>query len=51
MRRATCRGRRSPDDSRILLAKQPSVLARYYTEETLKSDRARRVCLLPDRVA
>jgi uncharacterized protein YdiU (UPF0061 family) len=34
-----------------LFAKQPSVLARYYRDETLKSDRARRVCVMPDRAA
>lgn len=33
-----------------LLAWKPSLLDRYYTEETLKSDRARRTFQLPDRV-
>ena len=36
---------RNPD----LLAWKPSVLARYYREETLWSDRARRAFVLPDR--
>jgi hypothetical protein len=34
-----------------LLTWKPSVLARYYREETLGSELARRVFLLPDRVA
>ncbi len=37
---------RSPD----LLAWNPSVLARYYREDTLASDLARAVFLLPDRL-
>lgn len=37
---------RNPD----LLTWRPSVLARYYREETLGSDRARRTFLLPDRL-
>ena len=37
---------RNPD----LLTWRPSVLARYYREETLASDRARRTFLLPDRL-
>ncbi len=37
---------RNPD----LLAWQPSVLGRYYREETLASDLARAVFLLPDRL-
>ena len=36
---------RHPD----LLAWKPSVLDRYYTAETLWSDRARRVFVMPDR--
>lgn len=36
---------RHPD----LLARQPSVLARYYTDETLQSERARRTFVMPDR--
>ena len=32
-----------------LLERQPSILARYYTEATLASDRARRVFVMPDR--
>jgi hypothetical protein len=32
-----------------LLAREPSLLARYYTAETLASDRARRVFVMPDR--
>ena len=38
---------RNPD----LLSWQPSVLDRYYQSETLKSDRARRTFVLPDRLA
>ena len=34
-----------------LLVWKPSILERYYTSETLKSDLARRVFLLPDRTA
>jgi hypothetical protein len=34
-----------------LLSWQPSVLDRYYQRETLKSDRARRTFVLPDRLA
>ena len=34
-----------------LLTKEPSILARYYTTETLTSDRARRVFVMPDRLA
>lgn len=30
---------------------QPSILSRYYTDETLQSERARRVFVMPDRVA
>ena len=37
---------RNPD----LLTWRPSVLDRYYRAETLSSDRARRVFLMPDRV-
>ncbi|HEX6323574.1 MAG TPA: hypothetical protein VFZ36_07605 [Vicinamibacterales bacterium] len=33
-----------------LLAWKPSILDRYYTPETLKSDRARRTFVMPDRV-
>jgi hypothetical protein len=36
---------RNPD----LLAWRPSILDRYYREETLRSDLARRVFVLPDR--
>ncbi len=32
-----------------LLERQPSILARYYTDATLTSDRARRVFVMPDR--
>jgi hypothetical protein len=32
-----------------LLSWKPSLLERYYTPETLKSDRARRTFLMPDR--
>jgi len=39
--------RRNPD----LLAWRPGVLDRYYRPETLASERARRVFLLPDRLA
>ena len=39
--------RRNPD----LLAWKPSILDRYYRDETLRSDLARRVFLLPDRLA
>ena len=38
---------RNPD----LLSWNPSVLDRYYYSETLKSERARRTFLLPDRLA
>ena len=38
---------RNPD----LLAWNPSVLDRYYKKETLASDRARALFLLPDRLA
>ena len=38
---------RNPD----LLAWQPSVLDRYYHKDTLTSDRARRIFVLPDRLA
>jgi hypothetical protein len=38
---------RNPD----LLAWNPSVLDRYYDQETLGSDRARRVFVMPDRTA
>ena len=38
---------RNPD----LLCWRPSVLDRYYHNETLKSDRARRTFVLPDRLA
>jgi len=38
---------RNPD----LLSWQPSVLDCYYHKETLKSDRARRTFVLPDRLA
>jgi hypothetical protein len=38
---------RHPD----LVAWKPSVLDRYYHAETLKSDRARRTFVLPDRLA
>ena len=38
---------RNPD----LLSWNPSVLDRYYFSETLKSERARRTFLLPDRLA
>ena len=38
---------RNPD----LLAWKPSVLDRYYDRETLGSDRARRVFVMPDRTA
>jgi hypothetical protein len=38
---------RNPD----LLSWSPSVLDRYYHSETLKSERARRTFLLPDRLA
>jgi len=34
-----------------LLSWQPSVLDRYYTKETLDSGRARRVFVMPDRLA
>ena len=37
---------RNPD----LLAWRPSVLNRYYQEETLASDRARRTFVMPDRL-
>ena len=33
-----------------LLSWRPSVLDRYYREETLKSDRARRTFVMPDRL-
>jgi len=33
-----------------LLAWKPSILDRYYTAETLKSDRARRTFVMPDRL-
>jgi hypothetical protein len=33
-----------------LLTWRPSILARYYQEETLSSDRARRVFVMPDRL-
>jgi hypothetical protein len=32
-----------------LLSRQPSILSRYYTEETLRSERARLEFVLPDR--
>jgi hypothetical protein len=32
-----------------LLARSPSVLARYYSDQTLRSDRARRAFVMPDR--
>jgi hypothetical protein len=38
---------RHPD----LLAWRPSILARYYRDETLASERARRVFVMPDRLA
>lgn len=34
-----------------LLARRPSLLARYYSDETLTSDRARRTFVMPDRTA
>jgi hypothetical protein len=34
-----------------LLSWRPSVLDRYYREETLKSERARRTFVMPDRLA
>jgi hypothetical protein len=34
-----------------LLAWQPSILDRYYTRETLMSDRARSTFVMPDRIA
>ena len=37
---------RNPD----LLTQTPSVLSRYYTDETLASERARRGFVMPDRV-
>ena len=39
--------RRNPD----LLTWKPSILARYYREETLASARAKRTFLMPDRLA
>ena len=33
-----------------LLTRTPSPLARYYTEDTLQSDRARRSFVMPDRI-
>jgi hypothetical protein len=33
-----------------LLSWEPSILARYYRDETLRSDRARRVFVMPDRL-
>lgn len=33
-----------------LTDRKPSILARYYTEQTLSSDRARRVFVMPDAV-
>lgn len=33
-----------------LLAWKPSILSRYYTDETLWSDRARRTFVMPDRI-
>jgi hypothetical protein len=38
---------RNPD----LMTWRPSVLDRYYLEETLRSDRARRTFVMPDRLA
>ncbi len=38
---------RNPD----LLTWRPSVLDRYYLEETLRSDRAKRTFVMPDRLA
>jgi hypothetical protein len=38
---------RNPD----LLTPSPSLLSRYYTEETLASEHARRAFVMPDRVA
>jgi hypothetical protein len=37
--------------NRDLLCWQPSILASYYREETLRSDLARQVFLMPDRLA
>jgi hypothetical protein len=34
-----------------LLTWKPSILVRYYTEETLQSERARRVFVMPDQLA
>ena len=34
-----------------LLTNQPSILSRYYHPDTLTSDRARRVFVMPDRLA
>jgi hypothetical protein len=34
-----------------LLSREPSILGRYYQEETLASDRARRTFIWPDRAA
>lgn len=34
-----------------LLAWKPSILDRYYTTETLTSDRARRTFVMPDRLS
>lgn len=39
------------DEHPELLAKQPGLLERYYRQETLQSDLARRVFLMPDRLA
>ena len=36
--------------NRDLLTRTPSVLSRYYTDETLASERARRGFVMPDRV-
>ena len=36
--------------NRDLLTWKPSILERYYTSDTLFSDRARRSFVLPDRV-
>ena len=34
-----------------LLTRQPSILSRYYDADTLTSERARRVFVMPDRLA